>query len=367
MRQESAPVVERGGEASLHLADRVLQVEPSASSSRRRLPTLAPTARYLLTAGIVVGAFGSTLAAGRAIETTVLVPAAIGVVLIAWIAGSAIAMTAAGVLVAALTWFVILPAGHVMSDGTPLVGAVLFLGLTALVSTLLEQHRRTSRRLELRCRELERMGSALRDHTRDNAVTVQRLQAACEQAERKWQEAEQKAARSRDLNALTATLGDSVDGRGSAEALVTHAPAAFGCDATAVLLLDAKGSGFEILASRGIPRSVARRIALTSLQHDTPHAAAIRDARTIRVRNRRELALRYDLAALSCVEPQTSALVVAPVLADGRVLGAFAVGYRAEQSFDGDEIETVELVADRLGRALTRVRRPAAAAVPLAG
>jgi transcriptional regulator with GAF, ATPase, and Fis domain len=254
-----------------------------------------------------------------------------------------------------------------MTDSAPLVGAVLFLGMTALISTLLDQHRRTSRSLEQRCRELERTGSALRDHAREKAVTVQRLQAACEQAERKCSEAEQKAARSRDLNALTATLGDSVDAQGSAEVLVTRAPGALGCDASAVLLLNANGSGFEVLASRGIPRSVTRRIALTSLQTDTPHAAAIRDARTIRLRNRRDLAMRYEPAALSCVEPQTSALVVTPVVADGRVIGAFAVGYRAEQSFDGDEIETVELVADRLGRALARVGSFDAATAPLAG
>ena len=165
--------------------------------------------------------------------------------------------------------------------------------------------------------------------------------------------AEQLSARLTRLQQVTSELAGARDVEDIAEILVTHAADALEAQLALVMLLE--GDTVRIVRSRGVPEEVARHFRTYPVTADMPAADAIRSGRPVLVRDGAELAERYPM--LSTEFPVEGALIVVPLIAAGRRIGAMALAFPPGSAVDtGAELGFVTTLADTSAQAIERSR-----------
>ena len=165
--------------------------------------------------------------------------------------------------------------------------------------------------------------------------------------------AEELSGRLARLQQVTSELAGARDVEDIAEILVTHAADALGARLALVMLLD--DDTVRIVRSRGVPDEVARHFRTYPVSAQMPAADAIRSGRPVLVRDGEELAGRYPM--LSTEFPVDGALIVVPLIAAGRRIGAIALAFPPGRSVDsGAELGFVTTLADTSAQAIERSR-----------
>ncbi|WP_275830121.1 ATP-binding protein [Roseisolibacter sp. H3M3-2] len=178
-----------------------------------------------------------------------------------------------------------------------------------------------------------------------------------EAAERRAR-AEAEAARERtaSLQALTAALSTASTLDGVVAAVVSHVSAAFGAAGTVVASVTPDGRELEILGAGDMPDEVRGEWRRFPLAAPAPLAEVARSGEALYLESRDDWAARYPqlLATLDATGHQANA--VAPLVADGRVLGVLGAAFCEARTFGAEDRAQMTAVAQQCALALERAR-----------
>ncbi|HEX8394167.1 MAG TPA: GAF domain-containing protein [Longimicrobium sp.] len=181
-----------------------------------------------------------------------------------------------------------------------------------------------------------RAGSAI-----DNAELLRRTEAA--------------ASRSRRIQSFAAALNQAADVAAVAQVCVEHGVGALGADAGSLALMGEDGKSFRIVHAAGFPAGVADRWAFFPLTPGRPLSDAVLEG-VPRILGTREAMERYPGTHPHMVDANTAALMVIPLIAGGRTLGALSFSFAVEQEAE-DAVRTLLLtLGEQAAQALERAR-----------
>jgi len=160
------------------------------------------------------------------------------------------------------------------------------------------------------------------------------------------------------LQAVTAALAAARDAPAVGDVVLSEAVAALGASGGGLILLD--GNRVDVTASVGYDAALVQRLRGESSDDELPAAVSLRTGKPVWIESRHERDERFpDLVGL---EPSTLAMCAAPLLLDGRVLGALRFSFDQPRLFDAAERRFVETLAGQTAQALGRAQALAALA-----
>lgn len=167
----------------------------------------------------------------------------------------------------------------------------------------------------------------------------------------------QDADRLARLQAVTASLSESLTAVEVAEVIVEQGIDALGAVAGAVALLTPDGAALEIVQSAGYPEEVTAPWRRFSLDAPVPLALAVRTGEPIYLETWESLAAEYpDLAQSIRPEARQESRVALPLLVKGRAIGGLALTFATTRAFDDDDRAFMLTLARHCAQALERAR-----------
>jgi PAS domain S-box-containing protein len=162
--------------------------------------------------------------------------------------------------------------------------------------------------------------------------------------------------RLRRLQRLSASLANAGSTGEVVRVVETEMIAALGAAGGVVVLLDSQAQVFRRLMSAGYSQEVCERFETVPAGAPLPIPDAVRAERPLFFETRRERDEKYPhLASVSAVGGD-GALVAAPMLVNGRVLGGIAFCFAADRRFTSDERAFIVTASRLCAAALERVR-----------
>ncbi|HEU0015813.1 MAG TPA: GAF domain-containing protein [Longimicrobium sp.] len=168
--------------------------------------------------------------------------------------------------------------------------------------------------------------------------------------------AERAADRARRLLDVANALAGALSPEAVAEVAVGAGVAAVGASAGSLVLLDELGTEFETAGTTGYPDETAARFRRFPLTPGRPVSDAVLSGEPVLIAGREEWEARY--AELSAVNVSSGfpALAAAPVLVEGRPVGAISFSFAEPQSFDPELPLFLRALAGQCASALERAR-----------
>lgn len=158
------------------------------------------------------------------------------------------------------------------------------------------------------------------------------------------------------MQALTTALAGADDGASVSAIVLDRVADLTHARSCSLNMLSADGESLELAGTSGYSAEVTAHWSSYPLSADLPASEAVRTRRPIFVRTLAELATDYPaLEGRPRVGDQ--AIAVLPlVVADGRALGALALGYEHPRDWDQEDRAVLGLAADAIAQALDRAR-----------
>ncbi|HEX2700592.1 MAG TPA: SpoIIE family protein phosphatase [Acidimicrobiales bacterium] len=178
-----------------------------------------------------------------------------------------------------------------------------------------------------------------------------RLLAAEQEARR---EAERAASRVARLQAVTAGLSDARTTPDVADVIVLQGAEALEATSGALCLLAEGGDRLRVVRQVGYHVTSIQRYQTFSLEDPLPASEALRARKTVVLRSVEERDERYP--ALRGVPTRNVSFAVVPLLTGDRRLGALALGWPAERSFDDRDLAFLTVLAQQAAQALDRAQ-----------
>ncbi len=187
----------------------------------------------------------------------------------------------------------------------------------------------------------------------DAARALQIVRAETEQAARRT--TEQAMERTRRLQEVTAALSQAPDRRQVIDVIVQQGRAALDADLGTVTLLSDDGQSLEYAGSLGYPPGLPdwRQLPLSQA---APMADAVRSGRPILLETDVALSTRYPHLTTVPTAMGLQAYAAIPMLAQGRPVGALALGFYHPHSFSAEDTGFMLALAQLGGQALERAR-----------
>ncbi len=160
----------------------------------------------------------------------------------------------------------------------------------------------------------------------------------------------------RRLNALqnvTARLAAATTTDEIAHVVVEHGIRMI-ADHGVIAVSDPMAGSLRTWASDGFPTSVAQRYATLPNDSTVPVAVAARSGASLIYQSREAAVAASPESADTYVATDTRSLLAVPSRADGRVIGALAVGFTEEDAIDDDVVALTTALAGLAGQALHR-------------
>jgi serine phosphatase RsbU (regulator of sigma subunit) len=162
-----------------------------------------------------------------------------------------------------------------------------------------------------------------------------------------------------ELQSLTAALAAVEDSQAVSDAVLRYAVTVTGALACSVSLLEPDGRTLDLVGCTGPLPAQTTFWASYALDADLPAAHATRTGETIYLSGPEELAAAFP--SWQDWPDGSHAVAALPLaVADGRVLGALALGYGDTHSWGDDERAVLRLLADAIAQAVDRARLRAA-------
>lgn len=168
--------------------------------------------------------------------------------------------------------------------------------------------------------------------------------------------AEQAATRLAGLQEITAGLSRAVEPGEVAEVVLGRGLDLLGATSGSLCLLCDDGETVEIVRAVGLPEDVAEHWRHFALSDDLPASEAIRTGNPVLIRNRLELQTRYPVFTRTPTAGSMANAIMPLTVESGRVLGALAIGYPAEQFFPAADRAFLDALATQTAQALDRAR-----------
>ena len=131
---------------------------------------------------------------------------------------------------------------------------------------------------------------------------------------------------------------------------------AVGADAGSMALLSEDGAEFETVGTRGYPAPLAERFRRFPVQPGRPFSDAVTSGAPLLLPDMEAWQARYPGSVEVIRETGYAGYAAAPILADGRAVGALGFSFGAEQGFDDGVGVFLETLAGQCGAALERAR-----------
>lgn len=158
------------------------------------------------------------------------------------------------------------------------------------------------------------------------------------------------------LQSLTAALAGADDTAAVNAIVLDRVPELLGAATCSLNLLAADGEQLELAGSSGYPGEVTAHWSSYPLSADLPASEAVRTREAVYLRTTAELIASYPSLDGAPLVGDEAIAVLPLVVADGRVLGALAIGYPRPRDWTVEGRAVLGLTADAIAQALDRAR-----------
>jgi signal transduction histidine kinase len=168
--------------------------------------------------------------------------------------------------------------------------------------------------------------------------------------------AERAADRTNRLRRTAEALSGALTPIAVARVIVSEGLPALSATASEVAILTPDGVVLDLMAVSGLPAEVAdawRRFPVTSR---VPLADAVRGTEAVLLRSPDEIAQRYPDLAPVLERVNVRAMIVTPMLVDGRALGSLSFSFNEPRSFDESDTTFTRTLGQQCAQALERSR-----------
>jgi signal transduction histidine kinase len=168
--------------------------------------------------------------------------------------------------------------------------------------------------------------------------------------------AERAADRTGRLRRTAEALSSALTPIAVARVIVAEGLPALGASASEVALLSADGVALDLMAVSGLPSDVAdawRRFPVTS---QVPLADAVRTTDSVLLTSPDDIARRYPDLAPVLERVNVRAMIVMPMIVDGRPLGSLAFSFNGPRAFDENDVLFTRTLGQQCAQALERAR-----------
>jgi PAS domain S-box-containing protein len=176
-------------------------------------------------------------------------------------------------------------------------------------------------------------------------------------AERRARAAAERAAeRAERLLEVAQDMARALTAEEVAGVALEQGMAAVGADAGSMALLSEDGTEFRIVDTRGYPQPVAERFRRFPLHPGRPYSDAVLTGQPLLLPSLDAWRARYPQTVDTIRETGYAGYAAAPIVVDGRAIGALGFSFGAEQGFDDGVGVFLETLAGQCGAALERAR-----------
>jgi signal transduction histidine kinase len=168
--------------------------------------------------------------------------------------------------------------------------------------------------------------------------------------------AERAADRTGRLRRTAEALSGALTPIAVARVIVAEGLPALGATASEVALLSADGVALDLMAVSGLPSDVAdawRRFPVTS---PVPLADVVRTTDSVLLTSPDDIARRYPDLAPVLERVNVRAMIVMPMIVDGRPLGSLAFSFNSPRAFDENDVSFTRTLGQQCAQALERAR-----------
>ena len=168
--------------------------------------------------------------------------------------------------------------------------------------------------------------------------------------------AERAADRTGRLRRTAEALSGALTPIAVARVIVSEGLPALGASASELALLSPDGVVLELMAVSGLPSDVAdawRRFPVTS---QVPLAQAVLTADSVMLSSPEEIARRYPDLSPVLERVNVRAMIVMPMVVDGRSVGSLAFSFNGPRTFDENDVTFTRTLGQQCAQALERAR-----------
>jgi len=168
--------------------------------------------------------------------------------------------------------------------------------------------------------------------------------------------AERAADRTNRLRRTAEALSGALTPIAVARVIVSEGLPALSATASEVAVLTADGNALDLMAVSGLPAEVAdawRRFPVTSR---VPLADAVRTTEPVLLDTPDEIARRYADLAPVLDRVNVRAMIVTPMIVDGRPLGSLSFSFAGPRAFDENDVTFTRALGQQCAQALERAR-----------
>ncbi|MFC4147983.1 SpoIIE family protein phosphatase [Micromonospora mangrovi] len=166
--------------------------------------------------------------------------------------------------------------------------------------------------------------------------------------------AEQAASRQALLQRLTAALAPAVTATDVAQVTISTIGPSLSADAVTLVRHDAEAGMMRVLAQQGLSPQTAQRFAAYRVEDSPVIALVAGSGEPVVITSRADRDQQFPHLAHLPLEHQ--AWVNLPLIAEGRLVGVVAFGWRQPREFDTDKLELLKALAAQCAVALDRAR-----------
>jgi signal transduction histidine kinase len=262
---------------------------------------------------LIAGADSSGVMARRLLPAALIVPISLGAV-----------------------WLLIAEANAIFSETNAISGAMAvsaFVGAVVIAFIL----------LVMRAAAVLRTADAERE---DLLVRAEQARAA----------AEREADRTGRLRRTAEALSGALTPIEVARVIVAEGLPALGATASEVALLAPSGVALDLMAVSGVPAEVADAWRRFPVSSRVPLAEAVRTLQPVLLAAPDEIEARYPDLAPVLDRVGIRAMIVTPMVADGRPLGSLSFSFKVSRTFDESDVTFTRTLGQQCAQALERAR-----------
>ena len=230
----------------------------------------------------------------------------------------------------------------IMVTVTETTNAVLAVTLQAERERLISHLQGTTVELEARRAELQEAAAQLQQRTRD--------------AEAAWAAATRSAARTAELQFLTAELAAAASLPDVARVVVMAGKRALGAATSALLIAHFDTQEIEIVNAEGLGDAMAARYARFPLALGIPTAECIRRGAPVCVTSHDALMRDYSASADFWTLHDTQAIASVPLTVGGAVIGGMSFTFSTPREFSAEDLAYLIAIARQAAQAVDRAR-----------
>jgi signal transduction histidine kinase len=168
--------------------------------------------------------------------------------------------------------------------------------------------------------------------------------------------AERAADRTGRLRRTAEALSGALTPIEVARVIVAEGLPALGASASEVALLAGDGIVLDLMAVSGVPAEVADAWRRFPVASRVPLAEAVRTTQPVLLASPDEIEQRYPELAPVLERVNIRAMIVTPMVVDGRPLGSLSFSFRTPRTFDDNDVTFTRTLGQQCAQALERAR-----------